>query len=81
MCRYCLYFTLNIQNNITVEVLRNSIIEFGEILEIYQVPEDITVKGTDFRISIRTEDPIIIFDTCSQFGKLKSIKIDEEAKK
>lgn len=60
------------------EALKNSILEFGEDLEITQMPQDNDVKDKDFRIRIHTEDPTVIFDTCAQFGRLKSIKIDEK---
>ncbi len=80
MRKYYLEFILNMQA-VSLEPLRNSIIEFGEGLEIFQLPEDSDVKGRDFRIRIYTKDPTIIFDTCAQFGRLKSIKIDEEHQK
>jgi dihydroxyacetone kinase-like predicted kinase len=60
-----------------METLKNSIVEFGEDLEILQLQQDDDVKGRDFKIRIYTEDPTIIFDTCAQFGRLKSIKVNE----
>jgi len=77
MHRYCLEFILNMQD-VSMEALRNSIVEFAEVLEISQMPQDNTIKSRDFKIRVYTEDPTIIFDTCAQFGRLKSIKIDEE---
>ncbi|PIP20759.1 MAG: hypothetical protein COX40_03080 [Candidatus Omnitrophica bacterium CG23_combo_of_CG06-09_8_20_14_all_40_11] len=76
MRKYYLEFILNMQT-VSPEALKNSIVEFGEDLEISQTPQDNDVKGRDFRIRIYTEDPTIIFDTCAQFGRLKSIKINE----
>jgi len=64
--------------DVSMEALRNSIVEFAEVLEISQMPQDNTIKSRDFKIRVYTEDPTIIFDTCAQFGRLKSIKIDEE---
>jgi dihydroxyacetone kinase-like predicted kinase len=75
MRKYCLEFILNMQNA-TLETLKNSIIEFGEDLEIFQLPQDSAIKGREFKVRIHTEDPTIIFDTCAQFGRLKSIKVD-----
>ncbi len=77
MSKYCLEFILNMQT-ISAESLKNSIIEFGEGLEIIELPQENTVKSRDFKIRIYTEEPTVIFDTCAQFGRLKSIKIDEE---
>jgi len=76
MRKYCLEFILNMQT-VSMETLKNSIVEFGEDLEILQLQQDDDVKGRDFKIRIYTEDPTIIFDTCAQFGRLKSIKVDE----
>ena len=76
MHKYCLEFILNMQT-VSMETLKNSIVEFGEDLEILQLQQDDDVKGRDFKIRIYTEDPTIIFDTCAQFGRLKSIKVDE----
>jgi len=76
MRKYYLEFILNMQT-VSPEALKNSIVGFGEDLEISQTPQDNDVKGRDFRIRIYTEDPTIIFDTCAQFGRLKSIKINE----
>jgi hypothetical protein len=80
MSKYSLDFILNTQS-VSTESLKNSIIEFGEALEISLLPQESLVKGKDFRVRISTDDPTIIFDTCAQLGKLKSIKIDEERKK
>jgi len=76
MRKYCLEFILNMQT-VSMETLKNSIVEFGEDLEILQLQQDDDVKGRDFKIRIYTEDPTIIFDTCAQFGRLKSIKVNE----
>lgn len=76
MRKYCLEFILNMQT-VSMETLKNSIVEFGEDLEILQLQQDDDVKGRDFKIRIYTEEPTIIFDTCAQFGRLKSIKVDE----
>ena len=51
--------------------------EFGEGLEISQLPKNGADKGENFKINLYTEDPTIIFDTCAQFGRIKSVKIDE----
>lgn len=74
MRKYCLEFILNMQTP-SLQSLKNSIVEFGEDLEISQLPQEDNVKGRDFKIRIYTEDPTIIFDTCAQFGRLKSVKV------
>jgi len=76
MPKYCLEFILNM-SGLSTETLKNSIIEFGEELEISQLPQGNAADKMDFRIRIYTEDPTIIFDTCAQFGRIKSVKVNE----
>lgn len=89
--KYFLEFILTVKEA-PIEVIRNSLVEFGENLSIeiqledsvcvapkqnFSVDmQDVSAKNQDLRIKISTEDPTIIFDTCSQFGRLKSVKID-----
>jgi dihydroxyacetone kinase-like predicted kinase len=76
MHRYYLEFILNTYNA-QLEIIKNSLVDFGDNLEISQLPKDNKEKGENFKINIHTEDPTIIFDACAQFGKLKSVKISE----
>lgn len=62
-------------NDVPLETIKNCLVEFGENLEIFALEKE-AAKGKDLQIRITTEDPTIIFDTCSQFGRLKSVKID-----
>ncbi len=75
MRKYHLEFTLNMQD-LSLEALKVSLIEFGENLEIVPLAQDNT-KAKDFKVRISTEDPTFIFDTCAQFGRLKSVKVRE----
>ena len=78
MSRYLLEFTLNV-HGITAETVRNSILEFGEALEVARsAPGD--NKEQDLKVSIATEDPTIIFDVCAQFGRIRSVRVTEENK-
>lgn len=76
MQKYFLEFILDIRKDASPQAVKNSIIEFGEDVEISRVPEPEGAEGKYFKIRLSTEDPAIIFDTCAQFGKLKSIKIE-----
>ena len=73
MHKYHLEFTL-IMDPLSLESLRNSLGEFGEDLEIFQLAQD-NPQAKDFKVRISTEDPTFIFDACAQFGRLKSVKI------
>lgn len=70
MHRYYLEFTL-IASSVSMENLKNSLIEFGRDLEV-------SPGEGGFNIRIDTEDPTIIFDTCAQFGRIRSVKVEEK---
>lgn len=73
---YSLEFILSL-NSASIEEVKNAIREFGEGLVIAQLPADSSPEFRDFKINIRTLEPEVIFDTCGQFGRIKSVKIDE----
>lgn len=78
MHKYFLEFIITTYNT-SEEAIKNSLTEFGEALEIHNC-QDYKGKGKDFRININTEDPTMIFDICSQFGRIKTVKINEEGR-
>ena len=61
-------------NNATVKTVKSSLSEFAESVE---VEDNHGGKSEDFKINLVTEDPTMIFDVCSQFGRIRSIKISE----
>jgi len=74
--RYKLEFTLHVYNT-SMQSVKNSLAEFGDNFMISD-SSDPREKGSDFSVSINTEDPALVFDICSQFGRIRSAKIDEE---
>jgi dihydroxyacetone kinase-like predicted kinase len=77
MLKYYLEFILNAKD-ITPEVLEDSFTQLGEGLEVSRILEEDSEPGENFKIHIHTQDPTLVFDTCSQFGRIKSVKIDEK---
>ena len=63
--------------NTTIDSLRSALAEFGEKLDVAEII-DAGQKGKNFKININTEDPTIVFDVCSQFGRIKSVKVEDE---
>lgn len=63
--------------NTTLEAVKSSLAEFGEKLDIAEV-DDNSQKGKNFKININTEDPTIVFDVCSQFGRIRSVKVGDD---
>ena len=78
MHKYFLEFIITTYN-ITEEAIKNSLTEFGEGLEIHNC-QGLECRGKDFKININTEDPTVIFDICSQFGRIKTVKINEQGR-
>ncbi len=76
MQKYRLEFILHTYNT-SIEAIKNSLVEFGNSLEILDSGES-AEKGDTFQISLSTEDPTLVFDICSQFGRIRSAKINDE---
>ncbi|MFH0855364.1 MAG: hypothetical protein V1869_02440 [Candidatus Omnitrophota bacterium] len=66
--------------NTTLEALKTALAEFGEKLDVVDMA-DVSQKGKNFKINIHTEDPTIVFDVCSQFGRIRSVKVEDEGGK
>ena len=75
--KYRLEFILHTYDT-SIEAIKNSLVEFGSSLEIYESVKS-TEKGNDFQVSLNTDDPTLVFDICSQFGRIRSVKVNEES--
>jgi len=76
MRRYVLEFVLD-THNASLETIRNSLVEFGDCLQISRINQETAGDSESFKIQIQTEEPTAIFDICSEFGRIKSVKINE----
>lgn len=76
MPKYFLEFILHTYQALP-ETIKNSLIEFGDSIEVTDC-QDKVGSGKNFKIQIYTEEPEIIFDTCAQFGRIKSVKVEEK---
>ena len=56
--------------------IRGSLAEFGENVEIVDC-RDAQGSFRNFKINLVAEDATVIFDVCSRFGRIKSVKVDE----
>ena len=74
--KYRLEFVLHTYNT-SIEAVKNSLVEFANSLEIFDSSEG-TEKGNNFQITLKTEDPTLVFDICSQFGRIRSVKVNDE---
>ncbi|MFH0738357.1 MAG: hypothetical protein V2A59_00660 [Candidatus Omnitrophota bacterium] len=78
MPSYDLEFILSVHNS-NAEFIRNSLSGLGKALEVSQLAQEGQEKGMSFKINISVEDPTIIFDACAQFGRIKSVKVQERS--
>lgn len=76
--KFKLSFLLHAYNT-SEHAVKNSLAEFGEGLEVSEVADG-TQKGKNFKIDISTEDPTLVFDVCSQFGRIRSVKVEDEGR-
>jgi dihydroxyacetone kinase-like predicted kinase len=77
MLRYDLEFVLG-AHNLSSDIIRGAINELGEGVEIVEVAAEKLTRYSDFQVRISTLDPTVVFDACSQMGRIKSVKIEEK---
>jgi dihydroxyacetone kinase-like predicted kinase len=76
MLRYQVEFILSGHYD-SVEIVRETIQGLGTSLEIIPCEREPLAKGVEVKIRVVTDDPTLIFDTCAQFGRMKSIRVAE----
>lgn len=72
--KYLVEFVLN-SRLASPDMVKNSLLEFGDNLNVI---ENTGLEPKALKISIETQDPTIVFDVCSQFGRLGFVKIEEK---
>lgn len=77
MQKYQLEFILHTFNT-PLSKVKSSLSEFGEGLKLSPADSCLNADAVkDIKINMNTNDPELIFDICSQFGRIKTVKIDE----
>jgi len=76
MHRYYVEFILSADTSVA-DALEQALIECGENIEVISLPQSDSHREHNFKIQINTVDPTIVFDMCAEYGKIKSVKIDE----
>ena len=76
MDNFHLEFILNTYN-VSLQTVKNSLVEFCDKLEIIELRQDNPAKDKNYKISLYAQEPTVIFDLCSQFGRITSAKVDE----
>jgi len=74
--RYSLEFILHARNS-SSKIIKSSLAEFGNNLVITSASD--LKECHDYKVNMITEDPTLVFDLCSQLGRIRSIKVAENA--
>ena len=65
--KYTLEFILHTKNS-SAKIIKSSLAEFASDLVVSQCQEQ--GESCNYKVSMITEDPTLVFDLCSQFGRI-----------
>ena len=77
MQKFSLEFILNASNT-SADLIMHSLMQAGEGAKVLQVSGQTGGEPESFQVRVSTGDPTLIFDICSGFGRISSIKINEK---
>jgi dihydroxyacetone kinase-like predicted kinase len=72
--KYTLEFILHARNS-SPKVIRSSLAEFGSEITVSQCRDG--EDSPDYKVTMVTEDPTLVFDLCAQLGRIRSVKVGE----
>jgi dihydroxyacetone kinase-like predicted kinase len=75
--KYTLEFILHAKDS-SSKIIKNSLAEFGNDLIISQAEAE--RQSCNYKVNMTTEDPTLVFDLCSQLGRIRSVKVGESSK-
>ena len=72
--KYALEFILHAKGS-SPENIQSALAEFGSDLVVgdCQAPGE----SCNYKVNMMTEDPTLVFDLCSQLGRIRSVKVHE----
>ena len=70
--KYALEFILHAKES-SPKIIKSALAEFGNDLVVSQCPGH--GESCNFKVSMVTEEPTLVFDLCSQLGRIRSIKV------
>ena len=72
--KYTLEFILHARNS-SPKVIKSSLAEFGSEITVSQCCDGEDIP--DYKVTMVTEDPTLVFDLCAQLGRIRSVKVGE----
>lgn len=72
--KYELEFILHAKDS-SSKVIKSSLAEFGNNLVVNSLEDN--KENYNYQVNMITEDPTLVFDLCSQLGRIRSVKVQE----
>ena len=72
--KYSLEFILHAKDS-SPKMIKSRLVEFGNDLVVSSLEDN--KEGCNYKVNMITEDPTLVFDLCSQLGRIRSIKVSE----
>jgi len=72
--KYELEFILHAKDS-SSKVIKSSLAEFGNNLVVSSLEDN--KENYNYQVNMITEDPTLVFDLCSQLGRIRSVKVQE----
>ena len=73
--KYTLEFILHTKST-SLKMVKSSLAEFGNDLVVSQCQGH--GESCNYKVNMITEDPTLVFDLCSQLGRIRSVKVHEK---
>jgi hypothetical protein len=87
--KYVLEFVLHAKDS-SPKIIKSALAEFGSDLIVSDCQKQAPHNGLwpltgqaescNYKINMVTEDPTLVFDLCSQLGRIRSVKVHESCK-
>jgi dihydroxyacetone kinase-like predicted kinase len=75
--KYTLEFVLHAKGS-SSKAIKSALAEFGSDLVVSDCQKH--AETCNYQVSMITEDPTLVFDLCSQLGRIRSVKVHESSK-
>ena len=75
--KYALEFILHAKDS-SPKIIKSALAEFGSDLLVAHCQKP--GESCNYAVSMTTEDPTLVFDLCSQLGRIRSVKVQENRK-
>jgi dihydroxyacetone kinase-like predicted kinase len=75
--KFVLEFILHAKDS-SPKIIKNALAEFGSDLVVGEPQKP--GESCNYKVNMTTEDPTLVFDLCSQLGRIRSVKVHESHK-